>query len=75
MGFVVVFYAVLSHGRTDDREEVTQHLAAINAHYTDPGSPLEASQRGMCRGFNQTETLKGSWVCHGNVQVTRFVQN
>ncbi len=55
--------AGLSHGRTGDRKLAMQHLAAIDAQYTDPGTPLEAAQRGMCRGFGQTEALKGTWVC------------
>ncbi|CAL5226961.1 g9846 [Coccomyxa viridis] len=56
--------AGLSHGRTGDRKLAMQHLAAIDAQYTDPGTPLEAAQRGMCRGFGQTEALKGTWVPH-----------
>ena len=60
---VLMSCAVPSHGRVGGRKTTQQHLAAINAHYTDPGTPLEASQRGMCRGFKQTETLKGTWVC------------
>ena len=59
----VLSCAISSHGRVGGRKTTQQHLAAINAHYTDPGTPLEASQRGMCRGFKQTETLKGTWVC------------
>ena len=57
-----MFCAVSSYGRTGSRKTTLQHLAAINAHYTDHGTPLEPSQRGMCRGFGQTETLKGTWV-------------
>ena len=62
MAVVVLCCAISSHGRVGGRKTTQQHLAAINAHYTDPGTPLEASQRGMCRGFKQTETLKGTWV-------------
>ena len=59
----ILSFAISSHGRVGGRKTTQQHLAAINAHYTDPGRPLDASQRGMCRGFKQTETLKGTWVC------------
>lgn len=59
---ILISCAVSSHGRVGGRKTTMEHLAAINAHYIDPGTPLEASRRGMCSGFKQTETLKGTWV-------------
>ena len=64
--FTVVFVmscAIPTHGRIGGHTTTMEHLAAINAHYIDPGNLLEASHRGICKGFKQTETLKGIWVC------------
>lgn len=61
----VMSCAIPTHGQIGGRRTTMDHLAAINAHYIDPGTPLEASRRGVCKGFKQTETLKGTWVCPG----------